>query len=130
MRVGELSRRTSASVRSLRYYEECGLIVATRSGGGQRHYDDVVARVSLVRQLLAAGLATSAIIDVLPCLAEPSSQTSALTERLIEERDRLAEEIAQRAALERIIESAPPLAADGRTTDRASLSREAAALRT
>ena len=42
-----------------------------------------------------------------------STQTSLLTERLIEERDRLTREIAQRVAtrqaLTRIIEAAPPL---------------------
>lgn len=38
MRVGELSRRTGASVRSLRYYEECGLLASERAASGQRHY--------------------------------------------------------------------------------------------
>lgn len=114
MRVGELSRRTGASVRSLRYYEECGLIDASRSGSGQRHYEaSVVDRVVLIRQLLAVGLGTTAIADVLPCMAEPAAQTSRLTERLIVERDRLTEEIAQRVvtrdALGQLIDAAPAL---------------------
>lgn len=112
MRVGELSRRTGASVRSLRYYEECGLIGADRSSSGQRHFEEsVVGRVLLIRQLLAAGLGTATIADVLPCMADPSSQTTRLTSRLVEERDRLSDEIAQRIAtrdaLERLIEAAP-----------------------
>jgi len=114
MRIGELSQRTGASIRSLRYYEQLGLIAASRSGSGQRHFAEAaVERVVLVRQLLAAGLGTTAIADVLPCMAEPAAQTSSLTARLIEERDRLSGEIAQRelarAALERIIAAAPPL---------------------
>ncbi|MHC9046837.1 MerR family transcriptional regulator [Microbacterium saperdae] len=112
MRIGELSRQTGASVRSLRYYEECGLIEADRSTSGQRHYEvSVVERVVLIRQLLAAGLGTVAIADVLPCMAEPASQTSLLTARLVAERDRLTEEITQRIAtrdaLEQIIGTAP-----------------------
>ncbi|HJB63379.1 MAG TPA: MerR family transcriptional regulator [Candidatus Microbacterium pullistercoris] len=112
MRIGELSRRTGASVRSLRYYEDCGLIEARRSASGQRHYDEsAVERVALVRQLLTAGLGTTAIADVLPCMAQPESQTSKLTERLIAERDRIDDEIAQRvttrAALDEIIGAAP-----------------------
>ncbi|WP_344013572.1 MerR family DNA-binding transcriptional regulator [Nocardiopsis exhalans] len=40
MRIGELSRRTGASVRLLRYYEEQGLIGSTRSASGQRHFTE------------------------------------------------------------------------------------------
>ncbi len=114
MRIGELSQRTGASIRSLRYYEERGLIVPTRSASGQRHFSEAdVDRVAIIRQLLAAGLSTATIDDVLPCMSDPASQTSLLTERLIEERDRLTREIAQRVAtrqaLTRIIEAAPPL---------------------
>lgn len=115
MRVGELSDRTGASVRSLRYYEECGLISSVRSGSGQRHFDEsVVERVLLIRQLLAAGLGTATIADVLPCMADPESQTTLLTARLVAERARLSEEIARRIAtrdaLEHLIDAAPELA--------------------
>ncbi len=114
MRIGDLARRTGASVRSLRYYEECGLIAPVRSASGQRHYRDADAeRVTLIRQLLAAGLGTGAIRDVLPCMAEPGAQTSSLTARLVREHERITAEIEQREAtrrvLSRIIEAAPPL---------------------
>jgi len=72
-----------------------------------------VERVQVIRQLLAVGLGTTAIADVLPCLSDPSQQTTKLTLRLIAERDRLAEEIDQRermrAALDEIIAAAPAL---------------------
>ncbi|MCU1557549.1 MAG: MerR family DNA-binding transcriptional regulator [Microbacteriaceae bacterium] len=114
MRIGELAQRTGASIRSLRYYEDCGLIAAERSVSGQRRYDETaIAQVVHIRELLAAGLSTNTIADVLPCIADPSAQTSRLTSRLIAERDRLAAEIAQRtatqAALQQIIDTAPPL---------------------
>lgn len=114
MRIGELSRRTGASIRSLRYYEERGLITPQRSRSGQRHYaESDVSRVAIIRQLLVAGLGTETIGDVLPCMADPGSQTSLLTERLIAERERIDNEIAQRVATRRalttIIEASPPL---------------------
>ncbi len=117
MRVGELSRRTGASIRSLRYYEECGLLASDRSASGQRHYSEAaVDRVELIRQLLAAGLGTTAIADVLPCMADPATQTSLVTARLIAERDRLDDEIGQRVvtrdALSRIISTTPELDAE------------------
>lgn len=114
MRIGELAERTGASIRSLRYYEERGLISAHRSPSGQRYFEDsAVPRVLLISDLLAAGLGTRAIAEVLPCLSQPAVRTSALTARLIEERDRLADDIHQRQrmheALQRIIDNAPPM---------------------
>ncbi|MFT4030556.1 MAG: MerR family transcriptional regulator [Protaetiibacter sp.] len=114
MRIGELSRRTGASIRSLRYYEERGLIAPDRSRSGQRNYaESDVSRVVLIRQLLVAGLSTETIDEVLPCMTDPESQTSRLTARLIAERVRIDDEIAQRMAARRalttIIEAAPPL---------------------
>ncbi|GAA1996639.1 MerR family transcriptional regulator [Nocardiopsis rhodophaea] len=68
MRIGELSRHTGVSTRLLRYYEEQGLIRAERSANGYRAYrGDAVATVRQIRALLAAGLSTEVIRDVLPC---------------------------------------------------------------
>jgi DNA-binding transcriptional MerR regulator len=73
MRIGELSRRTGVSQRSLRYYEEQGLLASSRSDAGQRHYSDAdVQRVSLIRQLLDAGMSSRVIASVLPCVETPS----------------------------------------------------------
>ncbi|MFP5023259.1 MerR family transcriptional regulator [Pseudonocardia phyllosphaerae] len=72
MRIGELSRRTGASPRSLRYYEEQGLLTSCRSRTGQRHYSDhEVERVSLIRRLFDAGLSSRVIASVLPCVETP-----------------------------------------------------------
>ena len=116
MRIGELSERTGASIRSLRYYEERGLIRAERTPSGQRRYDPgTVERVQLIRDLLAASLGTEAIADVLPCIAEPATRTTALTDRLLAERDRLDSEIRHRTtmrdSLQHLIDAAPPLPA-------------------
>ncbi|MBP2328470.1 DNA-binding transcriptional MerR regulator [Kibdelosporangium banguiense] len=73
MRIGELSKRTGVSPRSLRYYEEQGLLTSSRSDAGQRHYSDAeVERVSLIRQLFDAGMSSQVIAAVLPCVETPS----------------------------------------------------------
>ncbi len=60
IRIGELSERTAVSRRSLRYYEQQGLLTSTRSAGGQREYaDDAVERVIEIQELFAAGLCSS-----------------------------------------------------------------------
>ena len=73
MRIGELSKRTGVSPRSLRYYEEQGLLASSRSDAGQRHYSDAeVERVSLIRQLFDAGMSSRVIASVLPCVETPA----------------------------------------------------------
>ncbi|MFE2295752.1 MerR family transcriptional regulator [Streptomyces sp. NPDC059452] len=68
MLIGELSRRTGVSARSLRYYEAQGLLEAGRGANGYRAYDeDAVASVRKIRALLRAGLSTEVIRQVLPC---------------------------------------------------------------
>ncbi|GAA3399030.1 MerR family transcriptional regulator [Cryptosporangium minutisporangium] len=70
MKIGELSRATGVSIRLLRYYEEQGLLVSERSAGGHRQYAaDAPATVARIRGLLAAGLSTRVIRDLMPCFA-------------------------------------------------------------
>ena len=71
MRIGELSQRTDTSRRLLRYYEEQGLIVSTRALNGYREYEETsVSRVHQIRGLLALGLPTRIIREILPCLKD------------------------------------------------------------
>ncbi|WP_246186823.1 MerR family transcriptional regulator [Microlunatus speluncae] len=96
MRIGELSDRTGASVRSIRYYERQGLLGADRSSSGQRVFrPDAVQRVELIRRLLDAGLNSRSIADVLPCITDPSIRTPYLALRLGQERARILAEIDQ-----------------------------------
>ncbi|WP_370968180.1 MerR family transcriptional regulator [Amycolatopsis sp. cg9] len=68
MRIGELAERTGVSTRLLRYYEEQGLLAASRDGNGYRAYEEgAVVRVRQIRRLLAAGLNTGVISSALQC---------------------------------------------------------------
>ena len=40
MRIGELAKATGVTTRALRFYEEQGLLTATRSHNGYRQYDE------------------------------------------------------------------------------------------
>jgi DNA-binding transcriptional MerR regulator len=76
MRIGELADRTGTPRRLLRYYEEQGLIVPSRSPNGYRDYHEgYVDRVLQIRGLLDAGLPTRVIKQLLPCL---NSETPAI----------------------------------------------------
>ncbi|WP_330276925.1 MerR family transcriptional regulator [Lentzea sp. NBC_00516] len=98
MRIGELSRRTGVSPRSLRYYEEQGLLSSSRSDAGQRHYSDAeVNRVALIRQLFDAGMSSRVIATVLPCVDLPGDLGVAeeTYTAMMRERDRIDADIAQ-----------------------------------
>ena len=89
MRIGDLAAATGVSTRALRYYEEQGLLVSLRSAGGHRRYaSDAVERVRWIQRLFAAGLSSSAILDLPPC--EPAGlDVDATLLRLIAARDRI-----------------------------------------
>lgn len=105
MRIGDLAAGTGVSVRSLRYYEEQGLLVAERTASGQRVYAQAaVERVQLVQQLFAAGLASRTIVQLLPCVdrGESTPESFAL---LLAERDRITAQVAElEAARQRLDE--------------------------
>lgn len=71
MKIGELARRTAVSERSLRYYEEQGLLVSTRTPSGHRTYPErAVDRVIRIQELFAAGLCSGKIAELLPCMRD------------------------------------------------------------
>ncbi len=91
MRIGEVARATGVSPRLLRYYEERGLLRPVRSKSDQRIYDDgAIQRVQQIRDLLAAGLSTERIFELLPCFDAPAHErTSHLLESLHAERTKI-----------------------------------------
>ncbi|SDK04831.1 DNA-binding transcriptional regulator, MerR family [Lentzea albidocapillata subsp. violacea] len=110
MKIGELARRTGVSARSLRYYEQQGLVHSTRSAGGQRHYAATeVERVEIIRRLFDAGLNSKVIARLLPCVDSDDKNVAedAFT-AMLGERDRLTAGITQlveaRAVLDELIE--------------------------
>jgi DNA-binding transcriptional MerR regulator len=74
MLIGQLARLTGTSERLIRYYERVGLLTSSRRANGYRDYDDgAELTVRQIRALLAAGLPTSLIRQVLPCALEDGS---------------------------------------------------------
>lgn len=123
VRIGELAQQTGASVRSLRYYEEQGLLHARRTGGDQRTYGtDAPARVRLLRQFYSAGLSSSTIASLLPCVDAPSRE---ITRRTVDLMDRefarisgqIAELIATRDELSHLIDAAAAFHRDQMAND-------------
>lgn len=71
MHVGELAKRTGASIRSLHYYEEMGVLHAERLENGYRSYaPDAIEQVQRIRRLLHLGFSLTDIQLLVPCFMQ------------------------------------------------------------
>ena len=69
MLIGELAERAGTSARTLRYYEQHGLVEPRRDANGYRRYDEAELRVvHEIRARLAAGFALDDIRPFVACL--------------------------------------------------------------
>ncbi len=67
MRIGELARVTGTTTKTLRFYEDSGLLQpAARTPSGYRDYtDEAVKRLDFIRRGRAAGLTLAQIRDII-----------------------------------------------------------------
>ena len=105
MHIGEVAERTSLSLRTLRHYDEIGLIVPSgRTEGGFRLYaEEDVSRIMLVRRMKPLGYSLDEMRTVLAAFDElardPASAEHLATIRAIrgaaeDRRRRLVEQVA------------------------------------
>ncbi|MGZ2359899.1 MerR family transcriptional regulator [Streptomyces sp. 372A] len=116
MKISDASRISGVSARSLRHYEDEGLIVPGRFSNGFRDYcQSTIDRVLVIRSLLESGLPVRLIREVLPGLTDgPDAGTDVVCAEFLHEvqshRDRLAARIAvlsdQQAALDAYLREA------------------------
>ena len=103
--VGRLAEASGVSTRSIRYYEEQGLLESQRTHSGHRRFDpETVERVVLIQRLFSAGLSSREIEPVLPCMVDESARTSLLVDVLRDYRERLAQEIRKQRETVRILD--------------------------
>lgn len=97
MRIGELSRRSGVSARSLRYYEKHDLIAADRAVNGYRVYDErTVEQARSLHLLFGLGIGRELARSVLACSGDVSADVHRATRtQLAEVRDQMAERIAE-----------------------------------
>ncbi|MFC7527749.1 MerR family transcriptional regulator [Actinoplanes sp. GCM10030250] len=92
MLIGELAERAGTSPRTLRYYEEHGLIRPRRDANGYRQYDDAELRVvHEIRALLADGFGVDDIKPFVACLRAGNSAGHVCPDSVAVLRRRMAE---------------------------------------
>ncbi|MEU4426310.1 MerR family transcriptional regulator [Actinoplanes sp. NPDC024001] len=92
MLIGELAERAGTSPRTLRYYEEHGLVRPRRDVNGYRQYDDAELRVvHEIRTLLADGFGLDDIKPFVACLRAGNESGHVCPDSVAVLRRRLAE---------------------------------------
>jgi DNA-binding transcriptional MerR regulator len=122
MQIGEVAERTSLSLRTIRYYEEVGLVPpSARSQGGFRLYTESdVQRLLLVRRMKPLDFSIEEIRELLSVLDQLESRpTDGTQAQQLVDRLSLYREIAEQriAALSAQLESAQAFAADLRARE-------------
>ncbi len=117
MRIGELAGAVSLPTKTIRYYEEIGLLPPSeRSANGYRAYDrSACDRLRFVKAAQAVGFSLGEIREIL-AFRERDEEPCAHVLDLV---DRRARDLSERiAALERMRDDLRNLAARGRTVAR------------
>ncbi|MBV6272451.1 MerR family transcriptional regulator [Alcaligenaceae bacterium CGII-47] len=67
--IGELARKTGTSVRSIRHYDERGLLVSVRASNGYRIFPNAaVAQVRQIQRMIATGFNLTDIRSFPDCM--------------------------------------------------------------
>jgi DNA-binding transcriptional MerR regulator len=96
LKIGDFARLADTNLRTLRYYEELGLLnPAQRSEGGFRYYRRTdVNRVNMIKDLQELGLQLDKIRELISVrgVGEPGSQFLARVRQALSEQDRMLAE--------------------------------------
>jgi MerR family copper efflux transcriptional regulator len=113
VRIGELATRTGYPVRTIRFYEQCGLLPAPpRTAAGYRSYDqDAVTRLRFVRSAQVLGLSLAEIADVLRIRDHQGSPCAYVAELLDSHISALDTRIEELTALRDALRARRPLGA-------------------
>ncbi len=101
--IGEMSRRTSVKVPTIRYYEQMGLISAPeRSQGNQRRYsNNELQRLSFIKHARDLGLTIDAIRELIELSDRPSEPCAFADEIAAQHLESVQDKIRQLKKLEK-----------------------------
>ena len=103
MHIGELAERTGLSLRTIRHYDDVGLLPATaRTDGGFRVYsEDDVERLLVIKQMKPLGFSLEEMAEILQIFSagrpsdEEQAKLAAFLEKAVSERAKMARNLVQ-----------------------------------
>ncbi|MFE1734462.1 heavy metal-responsive transcriptional regulator [Streptomyces bacillaris] len=123
MRIGDLAAHTGLTTKTIRFYEDSGLVPAPpRTPGGYRDYPDHTAtRLAFIRDAQRAGLTLAEIRSILTLRDDGHVPCTHVTDLIHEHLDDIDRRVAELAATR---EALRDLAARAATTDPAACSAD------
>ena len=103
MLIGELARRSGVPAKTLRFYEQVGVLAPPqRTDGGYRNYDeDAVDRLSFIRSAQAAGLTLVEIRQIITIRHDGAAPCTHVAELLGAKAEAVASQIEELERLQR-----------------------------
>jgi len=105
MHIGELAERTGLSLRTIRHYDDVGLLPATaRTDGGFRVYsEDDFERLMVIKQMKPLGFSLEEMAEILELFSQQDAEAAggrqaklaAYLEKAVAERAKMARNLAQ-----------------------------------
>lgn len=105
MHIGELAERTGLSLRTIRHYDDVGLLPATaRTDGGFRVYsEEDFERLMVIKQMKPLGFSLEEMADILELFSQlaagaaddTQANLAAYLEKAVTERAKMARNLAQ-----------------------------------
>ncbi|MCR4676834.1 MAG: MerR family transcriptional regulator [Sphaerochaetaceae bacterium] len=100
-RIGEISRLSGLTLRTIRYYGELGLLSEARSKGGQRYYtDEDLVYLKRIIELKSLGFSLEEIEKIIRLRSEDKSGNKRRTELLTQYRSKLSQDIERMKSLQ------------------------------
>lgn len=119
MRIGELARLGNTSTKTIRFYEDAGLLPPpARNGAGYRDYGpESVARLRFIRRGQAAGLTLQKVRQILAIHDRGEVPCGHVRQLLNARIDQIRAQIAELAALEGYLQTLVDRASKGAPTE-------------
>lgn len=100
-KIGEISELSGLTVRTIRYYEEMGLLSAGRTGGGHRYYNDQdLVYLKRIVELKALGFSLEEIARIIRMKGEDQTGNKRRNELLAQYRSKLSQNLERMQALQ------------------------------
>ena len=104
-KIGEIAKLTGVTVRTLRYYEEEGLVKSWRTEHHQRYYsDEVIIYIKRIKELKSLGFTLDEIKKIIKLKSEDESGNKRRAELLSAYRVKLSESIERKRKIEEHID--------------------------
>lgn len=104
-KIGQIAELSGLTLRTIRYYDEMGLLSAGRTNGGQRYFSDQdLVYLKRIMELKGLGFSLEEIAKIIRLKDEDSSGNKRRTELLTQYRMKLSEDLGKLKVLQNHID--------------------------